>query len=118
MNKQLIIFSILLFCTIGLNAGIKERFEERLPLINKLKKSLTIGENNKGYLTIKDQKITAKDKAIVEAENIDRKKVYTMLASKTNVSLEIVQKRRVAQIAKKAIKGIWLQKEDGTWYKK
>ena len=118
MNKLLTIAAVLLFCTAGLTAGIKDRFAKRLPLINKLKETLVVGENNKGYLEIKDAKIAATDKAIIDAENTDRNKVYAMLAAKTNVSLKVVEKRRAAQIAKKSKKGIWLQKEDGTWYKK
>ena len=100
-----------------MRAGIKNRIAERLPVINKLKEALVIGEDNKGYLAVKG-KISEADKKIVDAENADRKKIYKMLAEKTKVSVEKVQSRRAEQIARKSKKGIWLQKADGIWYKK
>ena len=118
MNK---LFLTTVLCLVGifsLNAGIKDRFAARLPKINKLKEALIIGENNKGYLEIRDKTISPDDKKIIEEENADRKKVYEMLARKTGVSMDIVEKRRALKIAEKSKKGIWLQKPDGTWYKK
>jgi uncharacterized protein YdbL (DUF1318 family) len=109
------------FCLVfvfSVNAGIKDRFAARLPKINKLKETLAVGENNKGYLEIKNEGISDTDKKVIEEENSDRKKVYKMLAGKTGVSLNIVENRRAIKIAEKSKKGIWLQKPDGTWYKK
>ena len=118
MNRLLTIVAVLLFCTTGLTAGIKDRFAKRLPLINKLKETLIVGENNKGYLEVRSNQIKPADKSVMEAENADRNKVYAMLATKTNVDIKVIEKRRAKQIAKKSKTGIWLQKEDGTWYKK
>ena len=117
MKKSLILLVALFATTISLQAGIKERLAKRLPSINKLKEALVIGENNKGYLEVKG-KITAADKKIIDEENSDRKKIYYMLAKRTGVTVDIVQKRRAEAIAKKSKKGIWLQKPDGSWYKK
>jgi len=118
MNKLFITMSFCLICIFSVNAGIKDRFASRLPKINKLKETLIIGENNKGYLEIRTKEISEADKKVIEEENSDRKKVYEMLARKTGVILDIVEKRRAIKIAEKSKKGIWLQKEDGTWYKK
>jgi len=118
MNKFYAMMTVFLITVISLNAGIKDRFADRLPKINKLKETLAIGENNKGYLEIKNDKISEEDKKVVEDENADRKKVYKMLAQKTGVNFELVEKRRAMKIAEKSKKGIWLQKANGVWYKK
>ena len=55
---------------------------------------------------------------VIEAENIDRHNVYMDIAKKNGLSLEIVEKRRVLQISKKANPGTWLQRENGSWYRK
>ena len=118
MTRLLTIAAVLLLCTTALTAGIKDRFSKRLPIINKLKETLVVGENNKGYLEARNDNLKPEDKAVIDAENADRNKVYAMLAAKTNVDITIIEKRRAKQIAKKSKKGIWIQKEDGTWYKK
>ena len=117
MKRIITLLSLALLVGISLQAGIKERLAERLPAINKLKDALIIGEDNKGYLAVKEE-IAEADQKIVDAENTDRKKIYEMLAKRTKVSVEKMQTRRAAQIAEKSKKGIWLQKPDGTWYKK
>ena len=117
MRKYLICVLLLAFCGITLHAGIKERLLQRLPAINKMKEALLIGENNKGLLTIKGN-VSSAQKKIVDEENADRKKIYAMVAKKTGVSVALVEKRRAEAIAKSSKKGIWLQKPDGSWYKK
>lgn len=117
MSKILTIISIALFMGVAVQAGIKERLAERLPAINKMKEALAIGEDKNGYLAVKGT-VSAVDQKIIDAENADRKKIYEMLAKKTGASVDKVQARRAAQIADKSKKGLWLQKPDGTWYKK
>ena len=41
-----------------------------------------------------------------------------MVAAEIDVSVEIVGKRRAAQIAKNEPVGHWIQKPDGTWVRK
>lgn len=117
MKRIFIFLAMALLTCVSLQAGIKERLAERLPTINKLKEALVVGEDNKGYLSVKG-KISDVDQKTVDAENADRKEIYEMLASKTGASIEKVQTRRAEQIAQKSKKGIWLQKADGSWYKK
>ena len=113
------IFALLLpVLTAGLNAeGIKERLARRLPLINKMKAAGLIGENNKGYLAVRT-KVSPEQQRIVKEENSDRKKIYELLAKKTGQSVDVIGRRRALAIAKKTKTGYWLQKEDGTWYRK
>ena len=113
------IFAMLLpVLTSGLSAeGIKERLAKRLPIINKMKAVGAVGEDNRGYLAVK-QEITAEQQKIVSDENADRKKIYELLAKKTGQSVDVIGRRRALAIAKKTKKGYWLQKEDGTWYQK
>ena len=88
----------------------------RLPMIHQLKTKSIVGENNKGYLSFIGNKHVNAD--VIEAENIDRHNVYMDIAKKNGLSLEIVEKRRVLQISKKANPGTWLQRENGSWYRK
>lgn len=117
MNKVIILISLTFLMIFSVNAGIKERMEARQPELNKLKDSLLIGENNKGYLTVKG-KVSEKAQKLVNSENSDRKRVYKKLAKQTKVDITKMETRRAEQIAQKSKKGIWLQKSDGKWYKK
>ena len=90
--------------------------KERLPKIVDLKAKGLIGENNKGYLECLKGK---KDgKAIVDAENADRKKVYAHIAKKQGTTIEVVGKLRAKKIAEKAKAGQWIQGADGKWGQK
>ncbi len=110
---------VLLFATAAgaqnLNA-IKARMLDRKPTIDTLKTRGIVGEGNDGYLHFR-QKMRDAEK-VVTAENNDRKTVYTAIARKEGVAVGIVGKRRAMQIARRAPAGVWLQKGDGTWYKK
>lgn len=95
---------------------IKTRMKSRLPVIVALKAQGVVGENNQGYLTIL-KKPTDK-KAIISAENQDRRKIYTAIAKKQGTTPELVGQRRALQIAQKADPGTMIQGADGKWRKK
>ncbi|QSH40876.1 YdbL family protein [Lentisphaerota bacterium ZTH] len=95
---------------------IKARMKARLPQLEVLKQQGVIGENNKGYLEV--LKTDDEAKKLVEAENKDRKVVYTAIARQQKVSVEMVGKRRALMIAKRAPKGQMLQGPKGKWYSK
>lgn len=116
-KTTLLIVSLLACAAFFANGGIKERLAKRLPVINKLKAAGLVGENNKGRLDVKG-KLSPTEKKVVDDENTDREKIYAMLAKKLGQSVDLVRKRRAAQIAERSKAGIWLQKADGTWYKK
>ena len=95
---------------------IKARMKERLPVITALKAEGVIGENNKGYLEVIGGNQAKKN--VINAENSDRKQVYTAIAKQQGTSVDLVGKRRAKQIAKKAKPGQWIQDQSGKWYQK
>lgn len=109
---------VLCFLSVGVvqAAGIKERMLERLPAINALKAQGVLGENNAGYLDFIGKDRSGSD--LVEAENNDRRQVYTAIGKQQGVAVEIVGKRRALQIKDLSPAGSWLQSDDGKWYKK
>lgn len=110
----------LLTAVFNLNAGSKDeiiaRMKARLPVIEQLKNAGVVGENNLGYLEVRDN--SADTKNAVDTENSDRKQVYAAIAAKNGTSAELVGKRRAIKLAKEAGKGQWLQNEQGGWYQK
>ena len=98
---------------------IKQNMAKRLPALNQLKKQQAIGENNQALLEIlaKD-KLSKENKALVTAENKDREAVYNAIAASANTTVELVKKRRAAQIRQQSAPGIMVQTPDGTWQPK
>ena len=109
------IFAIETFCYAG---NIKARFKKRLPEIVALKKKGIIGETSRGYLAFVKKGGDPKAKALVKAENQDRRAVYHAIAKQQGVSVAVVEKRRALQIAAKSPAGFWLQNQNGRWYRK
>lgn len=95
---------------------IKDRMMARLPEINQLKDSGIIGEGNDGFLAFING--APKKAQILNAENADRRKVYTAIARKGGTTPELVGQRRALQISQKATPGSWLQNANGAWHKK
>jgi len=101
------------------SAELKERFLQRKPLLEKMKSSEWIGENNLGFLVFRNTSAQTEENArIVLAENDDRKTVYSEIALKLSISAEEVGKQRAKQITVLAAAGHWLQDADGNWYQK
>lgn len=95
---------------------LKSRMKARIPAINALKASGVVGENNQGFLTLLKQQ--SDKKALVAAENKDRRNAYQIIAKQQGTTVELVAKRRALQIAKIAKPGTMLQNAKGKWYKK
>lgn len=117
---------ISLFCILVIGATVavalagaqdlKKRMAARQPAINALKAGGIVGENNQGYLAlIKKQ---SDKKAVVNAENADRLKVYQLIARQQGTTAEHVGRRRALKIADIAAPGTWLQNAKGKWYQK
>jgi len=123
MKSTLLRFSVLLFALflaapvmhaedIGV---VRARMVERLPQIDSLKASGALGENNRGFLEIRDGNSGA---TVASDENRDREVVYAELARRTSTSAEAVGRARAKQIANASAPGVWLQRENGEWYRK
>ena len=112
----LLLLSIFLISTLSYAGDIKNRMIQRLPVINKLKSQGLVGENKAGLLEYRTG--SRPNQNVVNAENADRRQVYAAIAKKQNVPAARVGARRALQIAGRAKPGTWLQKQDGTWYKK
>ncbi len=97
---------------------LKERFIQRKPRIDAMKNQGLIGENNRGLLDVRSPNVNDKDRAIMQAENADRRNVYQKIAANVGSNVDIVGKRRAAQIAQNAAPGHWLQDAEGNWYRK
>lgn len=97
-------------------AEIKARMAQRLPAIDELKAKLVIGENNRGFVEIR-QAAPGAD-TVVSDENRDREAVYASIAKQTGTSADAVGSARAKKIAEGSRSGVWLQDEAGKWYKK
>jgi len=95
--------------------AVKSRMSQRLSKIDQLKASGAIGENNRGYVEVRGSGDAA---TIVAAENSDREAVYAAIAKQTGSSADQVGRARARQIAAASAVGVWLQREDGEWYRK
>ncbi len=98
-----------------LNA-VKTRMAQRLPALDALKAKGDLGENNRGFVELRGGDAAAGD--VMAAENKDRGEVYAALAKQTGGSAEQVGRARAKQLAAASAAGVWLQREDGSWYKK
>ncbi len=94
----------------------KVGMRERVPAIDKLKEAGAVGEANTGLLALRGPG-EGVDK-IVAAENADRAVLFAELAKKAGGTPESAGKEFARQLAKASKPGVWLQREDGGWYKK
>jgi len=96
--------------------AVKARMAQRLSKLDEFKAKGLLGENNHGYVELRGSDPAAGD--VMAGENKDRGEVYAALAKQTGGTAEQVGKARAKQIAAGSAAGVWLQREDGSWYKK
>ena len=92
------------------------RFAKRRPAIDKSKAKGVIGEMPNGYIAFVTE--DASDEAVwdlIEAENADRKLVYTAIANKESTTPERVGKLHAERIAGRAPSGDYLMNAKGEW---
>jgi uncharacterized protein YdbL (DUF1318 family) len=116
----LVLFSFGLFAATAARAedlgAIRARMAERLPKIDTLKASGAVGENNRGLLEVRDG--GGDSASVVSEENADREKVYAAIAQQAGSNADQVGRQRAKKIAENSASGVWLQKQDGSWYRK
>jgi uncharacterized protein YdbL (DUF1318 family) len=89
----------------------------RLPKVLVAKDAGTIGEGTDGFLHSREGG-SVETQALVDAENKDRKALFNALSAKTGGSVEEVVLKFSNALAKKAKKGHWFKKSNGTWIQK
>ena len=116
MNRifSIIVLNVLFLVTLNVFSGDMTT-KQRIAIIKGLKLKGIVGENNKGFLEFRGRK-TAKN--VVKKENNQRRKNYKAIAEKQGVSTEEVGRQRTLQNANNSPAGTWLQKADGSWFKK
>jgi hypothetical protein len=96
--------------------AVKARMAQRLSKLDQFKGQGAIGENNRGLVELRDASPAAGD--VVAGENRDREIVYAAIAQQTGTAAETVGRARAKQIAAGSAAGVWLQRDNGEWYKK
>lgn len=100
-------------------ADLKARFQSRDPAIQKLKSAGTAGETYLGYIDVPGSaSADAAAQALLADENADRKRLYTLIAAKEDVKIEVVADRNAKRNFGRAASGEWLKFPDGVWRKK
>ena len=116
---------LLVLCALGFSlpvlraedlATVKARISQRLSSLDQLKASGAVGENNRGFTEVRGGGGDAS--RVVAAENNDRVVVYAAIAKQAGSSADAVGRARARQIAGGSASGVWLQHDDGSWYKK
>lgn len=95
---------------------VKARMVQRLGELDALKAKGAIGETNQGLVVVRGD--GAKANQVVAAENSDREVAYAAIAKQTGSSVSQVARARARQIAANSAKGVWLQRDNGSWYQK
>lgn len=104
-------------------ATLKERFKQRYPTLIKLKEAQKVGEVHDGFAGAVragylDDKATEKMtvKQFLDAENSDRKKLYAIMAERTDTTAEEVATANAARLFEQG-KGDWYFKPEGSGWK-
>lgn len=94
----------------------KAGMRERVPALDKLKATGAIGEASTGLVAVRTP--GAEADALVAAENADRAVLFADLARRSNGTPEAAGREFARQLARASKPGVWLQRDDGTWYRK
>lgn len=94
----------------------KAGMRERVAVIDQLKAAGAVGEANTGQLAVR----IAGDEAarVVAAENADRAVIFAELAKKLGGSPADAGRVFAKQMATASKAGVWVQREDGGWFRK
>ena len=94
----------------------KAGMRERVPVIDKFKADGAVGEASTGLLAVRTPGGGAE--AVVAAENADRSVLFAELAKRNGGTPEAAGREFARQMARASKPGVWLQREDGGWFKK
>ncbi len=89
---------------------------ERVPALDRAKAAGAVGEANTGLVAVRTP--SPEIQALVAAENADRAVVFAELARRNGGTAEAAAREFARQMARASKPGVWLQREDGTWFRK
>ena len=93
----------------------------RSPELQALKAKGLIGENNKGFITILKPPLRPQEENLIDAENHDRKFIYSTVVAQNHLGSESLAKVE-AEFSKtrhsRARKGDFIQTSSGKWARK
>ena len=95
--------------------SIKQSLLRRVAVVDGLKLSGKVGENNRGTLTQRGL-LSTDETRLMNGENRDRQDLYTILAIRLNLTVSVVGQGRAEELRKKSAPGVWLQDPEGNWY--
>lgn len=105
-------------------AELKERFAERYPRIRARKQRGTLGETWEGYVAAVKQAGRGADgadeglRALIEAENLDRTRLYRIVAEREETEPAHVARRNAIRNFQRAEPGWYLRGRNGEWFRK
>ena len=107
-------------------SALKKQIRERFPRLAPLYQKGAVGENNQGWLEIRDVNNLSpaeknEVKPLVDSENRDRRALYLEVAKSMNiVPDQLIQVQRIfaEKWQQSASPGWWIQKGDGAWIQK
>jgi uncharacterized protein len=107
-------------------SALKKQIRERFPRLAPIYQKGAVGENNQGWLELRDLNNLSpaeknEVKPLVDSENRDRRALYLEVAKSMNVSpdqLIKVQRIFAEKWQQSASPGWWIQKGDGSWIQK
>ncbi len=126
MKPLLLVRLLLLVVTLGFGAVairaedlavVRARIEKRVELVVRLKARHAAGENNRGFLEMRDA-LSGEEQRILSDENTDRRLVYAAIAAQNKISVDEVGRTRAGKLAAEAKRGEWIQEPGGLWKQK
>lgn len=125
MNLARLLFTVFIVSLLGALSStaqddensVKLRLRERVAQVDALKVAKLVGENNKGFLEQRGT-LAPEQLQLMNAENSDRRTLYSILATRLGLTVAVVGSQRAEQIRNNSARGVQLQASDGSWYEK
>ena len=119
IKTTLLLFTFSFFVTqLYADSDLTTRMKARLSEVVTAKDKGLIGESVDWLLLIRNTKADSKTKDLVNAENLDRKSLFKLLAKQTGWEVDLVAKKFAKGIAARAKKGHWFKNSSGNWISK
>ena len=97
-------------------SALKRSLMQRIDEVDDLKLAGKVGENNLGLLAQRGP-LSTEETALMNAENKARRALYGILARRLKLSVKVVGQGRAEELREKSAPGVWLQDNQGKWYK-